>query len=43
MTVACVWLNLTSFWLAVELKPLPEMVTVAPAAPSFGVNPTMAT
>ena len=43
MTVACVWLNLTSFWLAVELKPLPEMVTVAPAAAPFGVNPTMAT
>ena len=36
VTVAAVPLNVTAFWLGVVLKPVPEMVTVAPTGPLPG-------
>src|SRR5437762_3709878 len=42
-TTAAVPLNATLFWLAVALKPPPEIVTVVPTGPVNGMNPLMPT
>jgi hypothetical protein len=43
ITVAVVPLNITAFWLAVALNPVPEMVTEVPTGPLCGVKPATAT
>jgi hypothetical protein len=43
LTVACVPLKRTVFWLAVALKPTPEMVTVVPTGPCPGLKSTIRT
>ena len=37
-TTADVPLNLTTFWLAVMLKPVPQMLTAVPGKPALGEN-----
>ena len=43
VTVPAVPLNVTVFWLAVVLNPVPLMVTEVPTGPLFGVKPMMET
>jgi hypothetical protein len=43
VTGAAVPLNVTVFWLAVELNPVPEIVTVVPTGPLEGVNSMIVT
>jgi len=43
LTVAAVPLNVTVFWPAVGLKPVPEIVTILPTAPLPGLKPVMET
>jgi len=38
ITVAAVPLNITVFWLAVALNPVPDMVTKVPMGPPWGVK-----
>jgi len=43
LTVACVPLKRTVFWLGVALKPTPEMVTVVPTGPCPGLKSAIRT
>ena len=43
VTVAATPLNVTVFWLGVALKPVPDIVTVEPTMPAFGVKSLIAT